>query len=564
MAEPDVTGSFTGSRARAGHKEWTGLAMLVLPCLLVSMDLSVLFLALPFISADLAPTGTQQLWMMDIYGFVLAGMLITMGAVGDRIGRRRLLIAGAGAFGVASLAAAHAGSAEALIAARAVLGLAGATLMPSTLALIRTMFHDPLQRKTAVAIWTGGMTGGAVIGPIVGGFLLEHYWWGSAFLVNVPAMALLLVLGPVLLPEFRAPAPGRFDLPGALLSLAAVIAAIYGVKETAVNGFEPLPLLCLVGGLLLGAAFLRRQRRAAAPLIEPALLRRRTFGTSLAVNTVVMFGFIGGSLHTNQYLQLVLGMRPFAAALWSLVVVPAIVAGITLSGALARRMRPGHVLAVALSVAAGGFVLLAALRPDSPLWLFATAVSALASGVLMAATLTADMVLTAAPPERAGAASALSETGSELGGALGMAVLGSVGAAVYGGRMAEPSIPGLSPEAARTAGDTLAAAVAAAARVPGPAGDALLRAARDAFTEGMNVTAAAGAVVMAATAVLAMVLLRRVEPGTAARTASPAEPAVRACGPAAAPPGSDQGARRPRTPGRRRPRRRTAGRGEPR
>ncbi|GII61122.1 MFS transporter [Sphaerisporangium krabiense] len=521
MAEPDVT----GTTARAGRKEWIGLAVLVLPCLLVSMDLSVLFLALPFISADLTPTGTQQLWMMDIYGFVLAGMLITMGALGDRIGRRRLLIAGAGAFGAASVAAAYSGSAEALIAARALLGLAGATLMPSTMALIRTMFHDPLQRKSAIAIWTGGMTGGAVIGPIVGGFLMEHYWWGSAFLVNVPAMALLLVLGPVLLPEFRVPAPGRFDVSGALLSLAAVIAVIYGVKETAVGGVAPLPLLCLGGGLLLGAVFLHRQRRAAAPLIEPALLRHRTSGTSLAVNIVVMFGFIGGSLHTNQYLQLVLDMRPFAAALWSLAVVPAIVAGVTLSGTLARRTRPGHALAVGLFVAAGGSLLLAALRADSPLWLFVTAVSALASGVLMAATLTADMILTAAPPERAGAASALSETSTEFGGALGMAVLGSVGAAVYGGRMAEPSIQGLSPEAAEAAGGTLAAAVAEAARVSGPAGDALLRAARDAFTQGMNVTAAAGAVVMAAAAVLAMVLLRRVEPGTAARTASSAEPA---------------------------------------
>ncbi|MEU9889013.1 MFS transporter [Sphaerisporangium sp. NPDC051011] len=517
MAQTDVTGA-TG---RAGRREWIGLAVLVLPCLLVSMDISVLFLALPFISADLAPSGMQQLWIMDVYGFVLAGMLITMGALGDRIGRRRLLLAGGAAFGAASVVAAYSGSAEVLIATRALLGLAGATLMPSTMALIRNMFHDGGQRKTAIAIWTGGMTGGAVIGPIVGGFLLDHFWWGSAFLVNVPPIALLLVLGPILLPEFRAPAAAGFDLLGAALSLGAVVAVIYGVKETAVDGPAPGPLLAAATGLLLGAAFLLRQRRHPAPLVEPALFRRRAFGASLTVNVVAMFGFIGVSLYSNQYLQLVLGMGPFTAALWSLSVVPAITAGITVAGVLARRVRPGHVMGMGLLVATAGFVVFTTLRPGSPLWLFVLGVSALAAGILTAATLTADMILTAAPPERAGAAAALSETSSELGGALGLALLGSVGAAVYAGRMTGvlsggSLASGLSPEAVRSAGETLGGAAAEAARLPGPAGTALLEAARDAFTQGMNVTAAAGGVVMASAAVLAIVLLRRVPAGSAA------------------------------------------------
>ncbi|WP_424533050.1 MFS transporter [Sphaerisporangium viridialbum] len=507
----------TDINPKAGRKEWIGLAVLVLPCLLVSMDISVLFFALPFISADLAPTGAQQLWIMDVYGFVLAGMLITMGSLGDRIGRRRLLMIGAGAFGVASVVAAYSTGAEVLIATRALLGLAGATLMPSTLALIRNMFHDGGQRKTAIALWTGGMTGGAVIGPIVGGFLLDHFWWGSAFLVNVPAMVLLLVLGPILLPEFRAAASGRFDLVSAVLSLAAVLPVIYGIKQTAVDGIRPLPALAVVAGLAAGAVFVRRQRTHAAPLIDVALFRHRTFSASLAVNVVTMFGFIGITLYTNQFMQLVLGLRPFTAALWSLIVMPAVAAAIAVSGILANRARPAYVVGAGLLVTTSGFLVLAWVRVDSPLWIVLVAAGAVAAGILMVVTLTSDLILTAAPPERAGAASALSETGSELGGALGLAILGSVGAAVYHHRMAEPLLagPGLPAEALRAAGETLGGATAVAARLPGPAGTALLDAGREAFTQGLNVTAGVGAVVMALAAVLAVVVLRRLPAGQA-------------------------------------------------
>ncbi|GAA3819414.1 MFS transporter [Sphaerisporangium flaviroseum] len=524
----------TGVTPMAGRKEWIGLAVLVLPCLLVSMDVSVLFFALPFISADLAPTGTQQLWIMDVYGFVLAGMLITMGSLGDRIGRRRLLLIGAAAFGLASVVAAYSTSAELLIATRALLGLAGATLMPSTLALIRNMFHDGGQRKTAIAIWTGGMTGGAVIGPIVGGFLLEHFSWGSAFLVNVPAMVLLLVLGPILLPEYRAPALGRFDLVSAALSLTAVLPVIYGVKQTAVDGLDLIPVLAIVAGLLAGVVFVRRQRTHSAPLIDIGLFRNRTFSASLAVNVVTMFGFIGITLFTNQFLQLVLGMRPFAAALWSLSVLPAISAAIVLSGVFAARVRPAYILAVGLLVTTAGFVVLIGVRVDSPLWVLLVAAGTVAAGILTVATLTADLILTAAPPERAGAASALSETGSELGGALGMATLGSIGAAVYHHRMADLLLPGgpagsgLPAEALRAASETLGGAAAVAGRMPGPAGAALLDAGREAFTQGMNATAIAGAVVMATSAVVVIVLLRGLPAGSppARDAAYQGEPAV--------------------------------------
>jgi DHA2 family multidrug resistance protein-like MFS transporter len=512
---------------RAGRREWIGLAVLVLPCLLISMDIGVLFFAVPFISADLAPSATQQLWIIDMYGFVLAGLLITMGALGDRIGRRRLLLCGAAAFGAASILAAYSGSAGTLIGARAVLGVGGATLMPSTLALIRNMFHDPQQRKAAIAAWTGGMTGGVTLGPIVGGFLLDHFWWGSVFLINLPAMALLLVLGPILLPEFRDPKPGRFDLIGAVLSLVAVLTVIYGIKRMTVEGFEVLPAGSIAVGLLLGVVFIRRQRISTNPLIDVRLFRHRAFAGSITINVIAMFALTGYALFTTQYMQLVLGLSPFVAALWSLAATPAIMISLTVTAILAKRIRPAYLMCAGLIIAAIGFGMLTQVRADSSLLFLLSAAGTLVAGVLMATTLTADMILSAAPPERAGSASALSETSSELGGALGIAILGSIGAAVYHHEMAR------SPVAAA---DTLGGAVAVAAQLPGEAGAALLHAGRVAFTMGLNLTAISGAITMLVGAILSIMLLRHVKvTGTPAPDAeTEAEAAASAPAPAAA------------------------------
>ncbi|CRK59851.1 integral membrane efflux protein [Alloactinosynnema sp. L-07] len=493
----------------AGRKEWIGLAVLVLPCLLVSMDVSVLFFGLPFISADLGPSASQQLWIMDTYGFVLAGLLITMGAVGDRIGRRKLLLIGAAAFGAASVAAAYANTAEMLILARGVLGLAGATLMPSTLALVRNMFHDAAQRKTAIAVWTAGLTLGATIGPIVGGFLLDHFWWGSVFLINVPAMILLLIAGPLLLPEFRAPESGRFDLPGAGLSLVAMITLIYGIKRAAIDGVDGLALAALALGLALAVAFVHRQRTTAYPLVDISLFRNRTFSASVLISVVSMFCFIGITLYTNQYLQLVLGMRPFTAALWSLAVMPGVMIVMTVSGVLANKVKVSVLVLSGLVILTAAFVILTFVRADSPLWLILVGAGLVASGVLVTTSLLADLILTAAPPERAGTASAVSETGSELGAALGMAILGSIGAAIYHNEMAAP-VASLPTDAARIARDTLGGAVSL--------GDpAVIQAARVAFTHGFTVTAVVGAIVVALTSVLAYRALRHV-PVTAKET----------------------------------------------
>ena len=255
-----------GTAPRAGRREWIGLGVIALPCLLYSMDLTVLELAVPKLSADLKPTSSQLLWIMDIYGFLLAGFLLTMGTLGDRIGRRRLLLIGAAAFGFASVLAAFSRSAEMLIATRALLGIAGATLAPSTLSLIRNMFLDPDQRTFAIGVWATSFSAGAAIGPLAGGFLLVYFWWGSVFLLAVPVMALLLVLGPMLLPEFRDPEAGRLDFFSAALSLAAVLAMIYGFKQVAQDGLGWLPVLSVAAGV----AARRRVRAPATNAGRPA------------------------------------------------------------------------------------------------------------------------------------------------------------------------------------------------------------------------------------------------------------------------------------------------------
>ncbi|WP_232376479.1 MFS transporter [Amycolatopsis aidingensis] len=502
--------------SRATAREWIGLAVLVLPCLLVSMDLSALFLALPFLSADLEPTGAQLLWIMDSYGFLLAGLLVTMGVLGDRIGRRRLLLIGAAGFGAASILAAYADSAELLILARVLLGIGGATLAPSTLSLIRNMFHDQRQRTLAISVWTAGFAGGAMLGPVLGGLLLEHFWWGSVFLINVPAMMLLLVLGPKLLPEFADPEPGRFDLLSALLSLAAVLPVIYGVKQLAEHGAGWRPVLAIAAGLALGVVFVRRQRRPD-PMVDLALFARRAFSMSLAANVLSLFCTMGFSLFSAQYLQLVYGMRPFTAAMWSLPALAGMLAGTAVAAALARWIRPGFVVAGGLAVGSAGFLLLTTVTAAGGLATIILGAVVLTCGIGVVAALANDLVVSSAPAQRAGAASALSETGNEFGGALGMAVLGSIGVAVYRSTLAGTAPPGLPDQTVATAGDTLGAATAVAARLPAGTGDALLDAAHHAFVQGLRVTALIGALITGVAAVLAAVLLREVRTNAAER-----------------------------------------------
>ncbi len=507
--------SIDAAMPRASAREWVGLAVLTLPCLLISMDLTVLYLAVPHLSADLKPSAAQLLWIVDIYGFLIAGSLITMGTLGDRIGRRRLLLIGAGAFGLASVLAAFSTSAEMLIATRAVLGMAGATLMPSTLSLIRNMFHDAGQRTFAIGIWTTSFSIGGIIGPLVGGAMLEHFWWGSVFLLGVPAMAMLLVLGPLLLPEFRSEQRGDYDLISALLSLLTVLAVIYGVKRVAESGLDLPAALAVVLGLVLGTAFVRRQQRLDHPLIDLTLLRSAAFSTSLATNVFGFFVMFGTFLMTAQYLQLVLGLSPLIAGLWSVPSSLGFTVGSMVTSFVAKHARPAYVMAAGAILAAIGFTLLTQADATSGLPVVVIASVTWSIGLAPVYILATDMIVTAAPADRAGAASAISETATELGGALGIAVIGSVGTAVYRALMANV-LPADAPAAAVAAArSTLGGAVAMAELTPAQFGGSVLATAREAFTYGMAMSATIAAIAMVAIALMILTWLRGIRPSAA-------------------------------------------------
>jgi DHA2 family multidrug resistance protein-like MFS transporter len=491
---------------RAGAREWAALAVLALPCLLVSMDANVLGLAIPSLTADLRPTNTQLLWIVDSYAFLVAGSLLTMGAIGDRVGRRRLLLVGAAAFGLASLLAAFSTSAMMLIAARGLLGVAGATLMPSTLSLIRSMFSDPRQRTTAFSVWTASFALGGVIAPVVAGILLRHFWWGSVFLVAVPVMLLLLVLGPVLLPEFRSEEAVRVDLSSAGLSLVAVLSVTFGLKRAVQNGLDVAAAVSIVTGLAVAVVFVRRQQERSDPLLDLTLFRRHSFTVPLVINAMSFFVLYGTQLFIAQYLQLVLGLSALAAGLWSIPGALGYLLGSAVGPVVARRLGASGALCASLVLSAAGVALLTQVgRGD--LAAVVTGSVVLAVGLAPVYIVATDLVVAAAPPERTGSASAILETFAELGGALGIAVLGSIGGTVY--RHAIPTAPqGIPRGLWENVRGTLGGAVAVTDRLPGPVAAELLRTARAAFLQAFLVVEVLGMTVMVALAFVALLLGR--------------------------------------------------------
>ncbi len=508
MAQSDgqTIGPDIAQPRRATRREWIGLAVIALPCLLYAMDLTVLTLAVPSLSADLHPSSTQLLWIVDIYGFLVAGFLITMGTLGDRIGRRRLLLIGAAAFGGASVVAAFSSTPEMLIASRALLGIAGATLAPSTLSLIRNMFDDDRERTVAIGIWISSFSVGAAIGPLVGGVMLEHFHWGSVFLLAVPVMALLLAIGPRLLPEYKDPNPGRLDLASAALSLGAVLAVIYGIKAIATDGVGVAGVAPVLAGLAVGAAFVDRQRRLPDPMIDLGLFRRPAFSLALGANTLGFAVVFGLEVFVAQYFQLVLGYSPLEAGLWSVPGAASFVIGSQLTPPLAARVRPPVVMLGGIVVAIAGVALLTQAGSGGA-GLVVAGIVILSLGLAPLFTLATDLAVGSAPPERAGAASGISETSSELGGALGLAILGTVGTAVYRDRTAD-TIP-----ADAAASDTLAGAVEVADGLPRLLAADVLEPAREAFTQGLQVAATvSGVLVVAAAAMVARLLWLGREP----------------------------------------------------
>jgi DHA2 family multidrug resistance protein-like MFS transporter len=494
---------------KATRREWSGLGVIALACVLYVMDLTILHLAVPAISRDLQPTSTQLLWIIDIYGFMVAGSLITMGSLGDRIGRRRLLLTGAAAFGVASVLAAFSSSAEMLIATRALLGIAGATLAPSTLSLIRNMFLDPRERTTAIAVWITSFSVGGAIGPLLGGAILEFFWWGAAFLVAVPVMGLLLVLGPRLLPEYRDPDAGRADVPSAALSLAAILSLIFGFKEMAQDGIQPIAVASILAGIAVAFAFVRRQRTLEDPLIDMRLFRIPAFSASLATYGLGILIVFGGFLFIPQYLQLVRGMSPLEAGLWTLPWSLAFVIGSMVTPRLARAVRASTLMAVGLVSAAVGFSMFTGIDQDSSPAIIVAGSVLFALGMGPVFTLTNDLIIGSAPAERAGAAAGISETSAELGGALGIAFFGSIGIALYRDAMRHGVPSAVPPDAAEASRDTLGGAVEVASRLPDDVGSALVDAAREAFLRGLRASAVISAVGTLALAFGVVAFLRR-------------------------------------------------------
>ncbi|TXL83813.1 MFS transporter [Streptomyces sp. IB2014 016-6] len=471
--------------ARAGRREWTALAVLSLPAMLITLDNTVLHLAVPHLNASLNPSGLQLLWAVDIYSFLIASLLIIAGTLGDRIGRRRLLLIGAVGFGVASLLTAFSNSAEMLIVSRALLGIAGATLTPSSMSLIRNLFLDARQRTVALSVWITCFLVGGAIGPLVGGVMLEHFWWGSVFLLSVPAMVLLLILGPVLLPEYRDPRPGTIDFASMGLLVLSLLAGVYGLKKLAVEGVAVIPALILLAGLALGVWFVARQRGLTHPLIDMALFRERTFSASLGGMGLALFVMSGSQFFIAQYLQMVVGLSPLEAGLASLPGSLGGVAGSLLAPVALRWMRAAYAMTGGLVIAAAGFVVLAQAGADSGPATVMVALALLNIGVSPTVVLGTDMMINSAPPEKAGAVSAISDTSHELGLGLGIAVLGSVGGAVYRNQVSGELPAGLPEGAAASIEDSIGNAVDEISRLPEGLATAALDVAREAFTHGL-------------------------------------------------------------------------------
>ncbi|MEU1213755.1 MFS transporter [Streptomyces sp. NPDC005791] len=493
----------TGDLRHPGR--WVALTVLVLAVLLVAVDATVLGLATPFLSEDLEPTGTQLLWIGDVYSFVIAGLLVSMGSLGDRIGRKKLLLTGAAAFGAVSLLNAYATSPEMMILARALLGVAGATLMPSTLALIRNLFHDPRERSLAVGIWGAMASAGAAVGPVVGGLLLEHFWWGSVFLINLPVMAVLVAVGMRMIPESKNPAPGPWDLPSVGLSLVGMIGVVYAIKEAAAHGLSWEVCAAAVGGALALAWFVRRQLKLPAPLLDMRLFHHRGFSGAVLADLLTILGLSGIVFFLSQFLQLVQGRGPLEAGLAELpAAVGAVTAGL-LAGRVARRYSVRSVVGLGLGAIGVSLAVVTVIHKETGYPLIGVLLLVVGIGAGFAFTVTSDVILSSVPKEQAGSASAVSETAYELGAALGIALLGSIVTGVYQGFGTPEGVPAAAASAAH---ESLGGAVETAEHLPAQLGSDLVVAAQEAFVNGLRVSAAVGAVVLLATAVAAWFLLR--------------------------------------------------------
>ncbi|MFB0615326.1 MFS transporter [Streptomyces sp. AGS-58] len=505
-----------GPRRRApgadAHR-WVVLVVLCASLLLVALDATVLHVAVPAVTEDLRPGAVELLWIVDVYPLVCAALLILFGTLGDRVGRRRVLLLGYALFGVASAAAAFSGTAEMLILARALLGVGGAMIMPATLSILRQVFPDRRERALAIGVWSAVAAVGAAVGPLLGGFLLEHFWWGAVFLVNIPLMLISLPVGRLLLPESRGERDGPWDVTGALTAAAGLFAVVLGVQRlgggrAAASPLTALPLLAGAGLLLL---FVRRQRRLPYPLVDLRMFRRPAFSTSVGCIVLAMLALVGLELIAAQYLQLVLGLSPLQTGLRLLpLTVAAMAAG--LAGArMLRRFGPRRMVSAGFCLTAAAVLTLTVMGgADDPPLLLAGFVL-LGFGLETTLFGAYESMLSEAPADRAGGAAAIGETSYQLGAGIGIALLGSVMNAAYAPALR--SVPGVPRDAARAAGHSLGEAYQVAGRLGGPAGAALRRAARDSFVHGLHVTLLVSAGLLLLGALMALRLPRAMQCG---------------------------------------------------
>lgn len=491
------------------RQRWAALVVLMLPVLLVSVDNTVLSFAIPSIARALEPTGTQQLWIIDSYSLVLAGLLVPMGSMGDRIGRKKLLIIGCTGFALVSGFAAFSPSAGWLIAARATLGFFGAMLMPSTLSLIRNIFENPNERRTAIAIWASMFSAGAALGPIVGGFLLEHFEWGSVFLMAIPVLIPFLICAPLVLPESKDPHPGPVDGISIVLVMAAMIPVVFAIKHFAAAGVDAVGPLMLILGVVCGWLFVRRQIRRTVPMLDVRLFTNKVFTGAILANLLSVLSMTGFIFFVSQHLQMVSGLSPMDAGIFLL---PGLLLTIVAGLGVVRfvpRIHPAVIVAGSLLVNALGYLVVALTDNASTNAGLMIAFILLGIGVGAGETISNDLILASVPPEKAGAASAISETSYEVGAVLGTAVLGGILTAVYRMNVQVPSQ--LTEAQANSAHETLGGAVHTAQEVGSDVGSQLLLSAQHAFDAGVVWTAAISVGIMTVASALTYFMVRKAE-----------------------------------------------------
>ncbi|MFB7263784.1 MFS transporter [Streptomyces nojiriensis] len=491
--------------ASGGTNRWVVLAVLCVSLVLVALDATILHVAVPSVTEDLRPGSIELLWIVDAYPLVCASLLILFGTLGDRVGRRRILLLGYGLFGAASAIAALADNAQVLIAARALLGIGGAMIMPATLSILRQVFPDRRERALAIGIWTAVAAIGAASGPVLGGFLVQHFWWGSVFLINLPVMIALVVVGIKLLPESRNPVAGPWDLVSVGLSLVGVISVVYAVKEVATHGvtWQVAATAALGAGALY--AFVRRQFGLPSPLLDMRLFKHRGFSGAVLADLLTVFGLSGLVFFLSQFLQLVQGRDPLEAGLAELpAAIGAVVTGL-IAGRYARRYSVRTIVAGGLGAIGLALAVLTLIHKESGYPLLGAALLVVGLGAGFSFTVTADVILSSVPKEQAGSASAVSETAYELGAALGIALLGSIVTGVYQSFTAPASVAGPVADAAH---ESLGGAVEAAKALDPHTAQVMVGAAQDAFVDGLRLASGVGAAVLLATAVAAWFLLR--------------------------------------------------------